>query len=299
VASSDRFVYFVDLGRWEIPSNTAVNATSQVSADPGLIATAAVTNGFTPTASWRATFEGELPRLASRPAQSGGGSAPWIALQAGAAPFSQVVTVEDPSVGIRLDDIVVVTDPSGLGTCASPFDATITGFLAADPDHPGGALAVGPTGDPCVAALGAGKTSLRATVRAGDWVLVRGTGASATVVDRPHLGDPENVVSGERISYVPELNDPVGPALAFTLRLDPDAATTSLSRGATARIETSEGRSPFRVQGGVDARDVVPFDRSQVPGREAGGVRFFVPYVNDAVLDVSPSASGGGAVTLR
>ncbi len=84
-------------------------------------------------------------------------------------------------------------DATGLGTCTT-FEAEVDTLLPPDAaSYPGGALRLRkkvPTNaawDACVDALVAPppSASLRATVRAGGYVLVRGTGEFAVHVGRP------------------------------------------------------------------------------------------------------------------
>jgi hypothetical protein len=306
VASSDGSLYFVDLGRFEIPSNTAITPTAtKVSVDPSVVVSVSPgTAGFTPTARWTATFQGGLPGLASLRVDPITGTR--LAFQVPiAGGFTEVVRIAE--VGIGAGDLLVVSDPEALGSCAPSFEATVVTTVAPNVvAFPGGALdvvAAAPQWDTCLPAL-AGKTRVRATVRGGGWILVRGTAPSAILVDRPHLGDPENVVTGARIGYVSDRTpsdpdttpgDPFDPALVF--RLDPVVAATAVPRGAAVVVDTNEGRAYFRVGGGVDPRAVVPFDRSRHV--DGGSIRFFVPYGSNSVLDASPSVGGGGPVTLR
>ncbi len=353
VASTDGSVYFVDLGRWEIPAEKKVEEqevkpTATVvgaAVDPEAVASDfVVTAGYTPTARWTATWRGELPGLASRRAEAGVG-APWLALQVGSG-TSEVVRVSDPSLGIHVDDLAEITfaagDPDALGSCASPFEARVADVIPPDPAHyPGGALQLAkiadhPEWDACVDHL-SGKTNLRVSVRGGGWVLVRGTGTDAVLAGRPEAGSNppkfsfqwqseeglscpatcgswasdgacrsscENLLRfrlARRIGYVPSAGDPSGPALAFTLV----QLKTLLKQGFAVAIDTTEGRSPFRVvPPGVTAvapGEIAVFDRSTVdPNNTASaGVRFLVPYLSNVVLDATPTLQGGDAKALH
>lgn len=238
VASTNGALYFVDLGRWELPSDQRVasNVTASVSAaqgrapaptggtalvdqwlvleradgtvvehaDPeGLATSVTLTPGYTPSARWTATYQGELPGLRSRRAQAGssvGGD--WLALQvpgSAAGTFTEVVRLWDPTLGVQLDDVVVI-DAQVASWLSAPASGTCTAFEASvaelfPPDSstfPGGAvrlapLAAHPEWDACVAALGDGATGLRATFRAGEYVLLKGTEPAAVHVGRPAL----------------------------------------------------------------------------------------------------------------
>jgi hypothetical protein len=211
VASTDGFVYFVDLGRWEIPGEQVVQPTATLVAatDPQAVATnVRVTPGYTPTARWTATWQGELPGLASRRAQSGAVAGvvplvPWLALQVPTdGGFSEVARVYDPALGVHagdfavIGDLAVIEDPTAIGSCAPRFEATVDVLLSRtghEAEYPGGALQLGkiaahPEWDACVDGLAAGKKDLRATIRSSGWVLVRGTGADAALVGRPEVG---------------------------------------------------------------------------------------------------------------
>ncbi len=232
VAGVDGAVSFVDLGRWELPSQQVVHANVKVTlaaarapavagspavdqwlvvqdpgngttvshdADPTVLSSAVtVTPGFTPTDRWTVTHEGLLPGLASRRAETGeDGGAPWLALQVhDGSVFSEVVRLFDPTLGVHVGDTVVV-DPSGLGTCTT-FEARVEALRPPDAaTFPGGAVRLAkklPTNaawDRCVDALVApGAANLLASVRAGGYVLLRGTGTSAVHVGRPAVGVP-------------------------------------------------------------------------------------------------------------
>ena len=341
VASTDGYLYFVDLGRFEIPGEQVVKptATPVAAVDPEAVASGLrVTPGYTPTARWTATWQGELPGLASRRAESGGGAAPWVALQVGSGgTFFEVGNVLDPTLGIRPGDLVVVQDPDAVGSCAPAFEATVVDLLPKlDGSYPGGAMQVGTVPghaewDACVSGLGAGKTGLRASLRGGGWVLVRGTGADAVVAGRPVVGtelavqwENEAALScpaapvtscdatcrsscerlllarlARRIGYVPSAGNPTGPALAFTLALR--AGLTTPTRGFAVAIDTAEGRGPFRTTppgvAAVEPSGIAVFDRS--PYSAGAGVRFLVPYQSNVVLDATPTVQGGSASALH
>ncbi len=361
VASTDGALYFLDLGRWEMPGEQAVAPTATLVAkpDPEASTTGAmsVTRGYTPTVRWTATYQGEVPGLAQRRAESGdaGGGAAWLALQA-AGGTSEVVQLYDPALGIHPGDVVVISDPDptpASTSCAPSFEAMVSttvaeSFIAPDPARPGGPLHRGgallldkvrdragvvlhPEWNACVDDLATGKTGLRATVRAGEWILTRPLGTGVVQVGRPVDATPfavqwenEAVLScpaspvlscdptcrdtcqkllrarlARRIDYTPALGDPTGPALAFTLQLKP-GLTRPPTRGFAVIVDTNEGRGPFHASANVtavDARAVVPFDRSPID--PASGVRFLVPYASGVVLDATPTVHGGGPVSLH
>jgi hypothetical protein len=228
VASADGYLTFVDAARWNVPSNRfispSVTATvkstrpsgtsgtqfltlvdphsgatvAHPDTDPSALTTAVtVTPGFTPRDTWTVTREGALPGLVARRAESFGDGS--LALQATSGGVAQeVVRLWDPTLGVTAGDIVVI-EPTGLGTCTR-FEASITGLLPPAPDRPGGSITLGrrtPTvvaWDRCVDLLVATSNVAQqgpgtlATIRAGGYVLLRGTGAAARHVGRPAVG---------------------------------------------------------------------------------------------------------------
>jgi hypothetical protein len=110
----------------------------------------------------------------------------------------------------------------------------------------------------------------------------------------------QRVRLARRIGYARELPAGLsGPAIAFRLALA--APTEEIRRDLALTIDTVDGRAPFRVGlpsgSAVDARSVVPFDRS--PWSPGSGVRFLVPYAGNTVLDATPTAPGGAASALH
>jgi hypothetical protein len=230
VASTDGGLTFVDLGRWEVPSQQAIVPNVKATVTPvaapgvaanqflvltnaggtvvshgdpaGLTASVGVTPGFTPTDRWTVTYQGVLPGLTSRRAEAGtDAGGPWLAMQAtGAAGISEVVRLFDPVVGVHPEDIVVF-DPNTIGTCPA-FEATVTGLIPPDAARPGGAVQLGqrtpanPAWNQCLGLITGSLSNLRATIRAGGYVLVRGaTGAPQQVVGRPELDARFDVAS--------------------------------------------------------------------------------------------------------
>jgi hypothetical protein len=217
VASSDGRIYYVDLGRWEIPSDQLVHAnvgaTITASATPGAPAldpasALTLTPGYTPTARWTVTYEGVLPGLLSRRAQIRDEGGPALALQVGeGGGASEVVRLFDPTLGVTTGDTVVidVIDPAAPGTCTGQFEVQVAGFVEpASATIAGGAVRIeerDPAEDPtngkwhsCFVDLtspGATVEGLRATFRGGGtnpYVLVRGAGTAAVHVGRPQPG---------------------------------------------------------------------------------------------------------------
>lgn len=167
-----------------------------------LVGTLGLTGGFTPSEpSWVVAYQGVLPGLSSRRAEVAGGK---LALQVtGATGPQEVVRVWDPTLGVTVGDIVVL-EPTGLSTCRT-FEARVDAVNAPTSAQPGGSVSLGHRilADPeavttkesapwngCVDALKNGDypaASYRATIRAGGYVLTRGSGSAAVHVGRPEL----------------------------------------------------------------------------------------------------------------
>jgi hypothetical protein len=232
-ATNDGSVMYVDLGRWELPSHTSIHGTMTASVTPvtppvggqwlvlvdhngatrshldpvGLTSSVGLTAGYTPTAQWIVTNEGVLPSLTSRRAEvTATGGTLQLAMQVTdpvAATTTEVVRLFDPVLGVSVGDTVVF-DPNLVGTCQA-FEATITALVPPATTVPGGAVQIVPrqSSDPaaagwaqCVSLLASQPSpvrGLRATIRAGGYVLVLGTGQAAIHVGRPRLGVPFQV----------------------------------------------------------------------------------------------------------
>jgi hypothetical protein len=103
---------------------------------------------------------------------------------------------------------------------------------------------------------------------------------------------------------------PTGPAIAFSVGIATSTVTAKylLVRGTQILITTHAGYSPTARSGagtnyGAGTRPfmAVPFDRSADAnwGKQGDGLRFFAPYVNNTVLDLSPSHTNGDTHVLR
>lgn len=165
VATPDAYLTYVDLARWDVPSQQSVHAAvkaSVISARPfgtagtqylalrrggifaghldpnGLSTAVGVTAGFTPTDRWTVTREGVLPGLSARRGEARNDGSPWLALQSTATDGSVEAAVHlwDPTLGVTVGDTVVL-EPSGLGTCTT-FEATVAELVPPDPTRPGG-----------------------------------------------------------------------------------------------------------------------------------------------------------------
>jgi hypothetical protein len=168
-----------------------------------------VTPGFTPTDSWRVSFQGVLPGLEARRSQSGitADASTWIALQqpggAPGAPPTQVARVYDPTFGVRTGDLVEIFAPEVTGCPADGnVEARVAAILPPADAYPGGALALTPLDDVrpklnadgsagpwrdwpgCIGALGGGQRGFFATVRAGGMLAM---GAATGYAGRPEV----------------------------------------------------------------------------------------------------------------
>ena len=245
IPSGDGRVYFADLARYAVPLEQSILRTStRTHVENGLALGVAVegeglpralgiwdassgveftlafdatgiangvrvTPGFTLTDTWRVSFQGALPGLEARSAQSGptADARTWIAMQVPAsAPggtLTQVARLYDPTFGVRAGDLVEIFAPEVTGCPADGnVEARIAELLPPTDEYPGGALALTPLDDPrprqnadgsagpwrdwpaCVAALGGGQRGFFATVRAGGMVAV---GAVTGYTGRPEV----------------------------------------------------------------------------------------------------------------
>lgn len=181
VAATDGGVRFVDLGRWELPSDQVVhaNVTARVSSPQGRVTTAAgtapvdqwlvlfdprtattvahanasalaaaveLTPGYTPTETWTVTYQGALPGLSSRRAHAPESGVLALQVPAPAGGFTEVVRLYDPTLGVAVGDTVVVEAPS-LPGCATTFEADVSALLAPAAGFPGGAVQLGKKAD--------------------------------------------------------------------------------------------------------------------------------------------------------
>jgi hypothetical protein len=187
IPSGNGRVYYADLGRWAIPSDTSIiRSSSRTAVTAGLGLGVAVegetlprilgiwhlaeegwelgfesadiadgvrvTPGFTVTESWRVSFQPPLPGLEASHAQSGrlADGRTWVALQVPAgATLTQVVRVYDPTFGVRAGDLVELYAPRVAG-CPTDgnVEARIAAVLPPEEAYPGGALALEPLDDP-------------------------------------------------------------------------------------------------------------------------------------------------------
>jgi hypothetical protein len=103
------------------------------------------------------------------------------------------------------------------------------------------------------------------------------------------------------------LPDGPAPAVGFSVGLHgTDAETGIPARGSGFAFRTASGvqlaaRRSVQVGGAaaVMPTGIAAFDRSVWPGKEADGYRFFVSYVGDYVLDLTPSLPGNVTVVVR
>jgi hypothetical protein len=122
--------------------------------------------------------------------------------------------------------------------------------------------------------------------------------------------------SGCYWTYFKEFNAPTsgppsGPVIAFSVGWQTSTAPALrflLVRDTQVLFATHSGYTPASRYGagtnsgpGTHPGIAAYFDRTTDPswGKEGDGYRFFVPYVNDTVLDVSPSQSNSSVRVLR
>jgi hypothetical protein len=117
----------------------------------------------------------------------------------------------------------------------------------------------------------------------------------------------------------PLLADPLapGPALAFRVGLvnpalpagsppvDPvaePAVLQTIARGARIVLRTQSGMTPASFKppsGGVRPTAIIAYDKTSLPGHENDATRFYAAYLDDQMIDFSPSLSGGDLRPLR
>ncbi|HSN91993.1 MAG TPA: hypothetical protein VLS93_12255, partial [Anaeromyxobacteraceae bacterium] len=122
--------------------------------------------------------------------------------------------------------------------------------------------------------------------------------------------DPCQTYGWDRLAFP----HPTGPVLAFQVATVPRRLTdgsldpTPLLRGAVVLLTTTSGMSPAgRVplsssgtkQAAEAPADAAAFDRSTIPGKEAEGVRFYVPYGGDLVLGFDPAVGASQVSVIR
>jgi hypothetical protein len=136
----------------------------------------------------------------------------------------------------------------------------------------------------------------------------------------PPIEDPDN--PGEFISSDPCLNfgfddprfvypHPTGPVVAFWVAAIPILTETgydyALTPGAFMQFTSTSGLAPTSRRplsngsavGAALPNDVVPFDRSTIPGREEDGLRFYVSYPDNQVLVFRPHGSASDTSLIR
>jgi hypothetical protein len=103
---------------------------------------------------------------------------------------------------------------------------------------------------------------------------------------------------------LPWLADPLdpGPALAFKVGLFGGGSETTIPRGAYIQLDTRSGIVPsFRkpVTGGTVPGNAVPYDKTGIAGHENDPIHFYVPFLDDQVIDFSPAESSAVVKTIR
>ena len=108
-------------------------------------------------------------------------------------------------------------------------------------------------------------------------------------------------------SGLPWLKDPLdpGPVLAFKVGLFDSPAAPSeatLPRGAYIQLGTRSGIVPSSrkpVTGGTVPGNAVPYDKTGIAGHENDPVHFYVPFLDDQVIDFSSAESSAVVKTIR
>jgi hypothetical protein len=235
------------------------------------------------------TVATDVPVLAPDPAAFPGGAlklAPGSCFEAGLA-AGQVATA---TITVRASGLVLTSDQLGyLGrpVLDQPFvlqhqdEATLTGE----------ALAVArkvrrrvyPVEGPCPPAPGG---------------TVPATGCYAGY---PWLADP--LASGPAIAFRPGLaNADLAPGAPGLDPVANPAVLQTIARGARIVLRTQSGMSPafFKPStGGVRPTAILAYDKTPLLGHENDGTRFYAAFLDDQMLDFSPSLSGGDVKFIR
>jgi len=237
-----RFFRSRELGVWDVtnPAKPAlvVSATGDALSNINVVR---VTPGFTPSDVWRIKYQGTLPGLSVRTAETGptGGGGTWLAMQLTPTPGGTQIDVArlyDPTLAVQVGDIVIISAAELTSAQCAPLQATataaalnvetqITAILAPSGAYPGGAVVVDPLNGPngttqwrdCFNAEIAGQahsadkgSALRAEVIAGGYVMV---GDQAGYAGRPVSAIDPNVGTPFALAYQNEdaLSCPILP----------------------------------------------------------------------------------------
>jgi hypothetical protein len=327
------------LGLWnDFPANAkAADAATAVTVGSDMAPFVQVTPGFTDSDTWTIAWQGALPQLSvRRGVLVSDGTNLYVALQ---SVDGQHVDVEvgAPELGVLPGDLVEFPDYPSCGLDGSGkqirSEATVAEVLAPSPSlseggvqMPGGALVLAPL--PCPGVLPTSPAPIRLTVRAAGLVL---SSTNLGIIGRPQLDttfqlewQDESALSGLDLIRVrkarrrfyptdpvcsspgcypglPWLTDPLspGPAIAFKVGLFGGA---TLPRGASIQLGTRSGITPTSrkpVTGGTVPGGALPYDKTGIAGHENDPVHFYVPYLDDQLIDFSPAESSGSVKTIR
>lgn len=239
-----KFIRARELGVWDVADPANPQFLSAASGDT-LSRVARVTPGYTPSDTWRIRYQGPLPGLGMRSAETGqtGDGRTWLAMQrttpvAGGGPGAiiDVARLYDPTLAVHVDDVVVIAVDSKLAsippcdklqaTTAAALNVEMRVAAIVAPDaavYPGGAVVVeplaGPNGttdwkdcfDAAIAPGRKGDAAVRAAVLAGAYVMV---GDATGYAGRPPLEVEPNVdvpAFGLRYQDEDKLSCPVLP----------------------------------------------------------------------------------------
>jgi hypothetical protein len=216
-----KFIRARELGVWDVSDPANPQFLSAATGDT-LSRVVRVTPGYTPSDTWRIRYQGPLPGLGMRGAETGrtGDGRTWLAMQrttqvsGGPAKIIDVARLYDPTLAVHVDDIVVIAVDSTLAlvpqcqplqatptTAARDVETRVAAVLAPTDAYPGGAVVVEPLAGPngttqwkdCFDAAIAPQptlTGLRAAVLAGAYVMV---GDATGYAGRPVLEVEPNV----------------------------------------------------------------------------------------------------------
>jgi hypothetical protein len=326
------------LGLWnDFPLNAkASDAATEVVTGSGMTSFVQVTPGFTDGDTWVVTWQGALPQLSSRQGVLvSDGTDHYAAFQ---STDGKVVDVEvgAPELGVLPGDVVEFPDFQCETTVAEVLapPAPLVGGVPMD----GGALRLAPLPLACRDVLPLAPQPIRLTVRAAGLVLTssklgligrpalnRTAGDDAGVFrfewqDESTLSgiDLIRVRKARRRFYpadppcaslvpgcyagLPWLADPLapGPAIAFKVGLsDP---SSDPPRGAYIQLDTRSGIVPASrkpASGGTVPGGPLFYDKTGIAGHENDPVHFYVPYLDDQLIDFSPAEPSGSVKTIR
>ena len=306
-----RFFRSRELGVWDVtnPAKPAlvVGATGDALSNINVVR---VTPGFTPSDVWRIKYQGTLPGLSVRTAETGptGTGGTWLAMQLTSGGTQiDVARLYDPTLAVQGGDIVIISAAELTSAQCAPLQATataaalnvetqITAILAPSGAYPGGAVVVQPLDGPngttqwrdCFNAEIAGQahsadkgSALRAEVIAGGYVMV---GDQTGYAGRPAVVADPTPATAFALAYQNEdaLSCPIlpWPAALPTATTDPFyACTDATCRSACESLVLArKARRTYHLADacsldvpGADARCFQVWPTAQYPFPQATG----------------------------